>query len=297
MSGDLLVQEYGKYFNLKTVCLRAGCLTGETHAGVELHGFLSYLFKCGFYKKKYLIFGYKGKQVRDNLSSYDVATIIWELFKRPPKPGEIFNIGGGRKSNISVLEAIKKCELLTGNKFNFSYVNSARSGDHKFWITDMKKFKQQYPAWKLKYYIDDIFYQMLDYEKFKKVEINYYLENSVIFFKNNFKKRLNFLKKKKFLFLEISDFINNCISESKKIVLFCAGNSLICKNLDSNEINIKEISDDYKINHNSKVTYKDDISDDLLLECDNVIIADIEHQLNPAKNLLELSVKILVISL
>ena len=168
LSGDLLVQEYGKYFNLKTVCLRAGCLTGETHAGVELHGFLSYLFKCGFYKKKYLIFGYKGKQVRDNLSSYDVATIIWELFKRPPKPGEIFNIGGGRKSNISVLEAIKKCELLTGNKFNFSYVNSARSGDHKFWITDMKKFKQQYPAWKLKYYIDDIFYQMLDYEKFKK---------------------------------------------------------------------------------------------------------------------------------
>ena len=168
LSGDLLVQEYGKYFNLKTVCLRAGCLTGETHAGVELHGFLSYLFKCAFYKKKYIIFGYKGKQVRDNLSSYDVASIIWELYKMPPKPGEVFNIGGGRHSNISVIEAIKKCEILTGNKFNFSYVNKARIGDHKFWITDMKKFRKKYPRWKLKYNIDDIFYQMLDYEKFRK---------------------------------------------------------------------------------------------------------------------------------
>tara|TARA_B100000989_G_C19530968_1_gene469845 strand:- start:5183 stop:6232 length:1050 start_codon:yes stop_codon:yes gene_type:complete len=168
LSGDLLVQEYGKYFNLKTVCLRAGCLTGETHAGVELHGFLSYLFKCAFYKKKYLIFGYKGKQVRDNLSSYDVASIIWELYKNPPSPGEVFNIGGGRASNISVLEAIKKCEILTGNKFNFSYIDKSRSGDHKFWITDMKKFKKKYPNWKLKYNIDDIFNQMLDYEKFRK---------------------------------------------------------------------------------------------------------------------------------
>ena len=168
LSGDLLVQEYGKYFNLKTVCLRAGCLTGETHAGVELHGFLSYLFKCGFYKKKYIIFGYKGKQVRDNLSSYDVASIIWELYKMPPKPGEVFNIGGGRYSNISVIEAIKKCEILTGNKFNFSYVNKARIGDHKFWITDMKKFRKKYPRWKLKYNIDDIFNQMLDYENSRK---------------------------------------------------------------------------------------------------------------------------------
>ena len=168
LSGDLLVQEYGKYFNLKTVCLRAGCLTGETHAGVELHGFLSYLFKCGYYKKKYIIFGYKGKQVRDNLSSYDVASIIWELYKMPPKPGEVFNIGGGRYSNISVIEAIKKCEILTGNKFNFAYVNKARIGDHKFWITDMKKFRKKYPRWKLKYNIDDIFNQMLDYEKSRK---------------------------------------------------------------------------------------------------------------------------------
>ena len=167
LSGDLLVQEYGKYFGLKTCCLRAGCLTGETHAGVELHGFLSYLFKSAYYKRKYYIYGYKGKQVRDNLSSYDVSTIIWELYNKPPIPGEIFNIGGGRESNISILEAIKKCEAITKKKFDFKYVNTERSGDHKFWITNMKKFKKRYPKWKIKYSIDDIFLQMLDYENFR----------------------------------------------------------------------------------------------------------------------------------
>ena len=166
LSGDLLVQEYGKYFNLKTVSLRAGCLTGDNHAGVELHGFLSYLFKCSFYKKKYFIYGYKGKQVRDNLSSYDVASIIWEIYKKPPKPGEVFNIGGSRSSNISILEAVKKCEKITGNKFNYKYINKPRSGDHKFWITNMNKFKKKYPKWKIKYAIDDIFKQMNEYEKF-----------------------------------------------------------------------------------------------------------------------------------
>ena len=167
LSGDLLVQEYGKYFGIRTCCLRAGCLTGETHAGVELHGFLSYLFKSAYYKKKYFIYGYKGKQVRDNLSSYDVSTIIWELYNKPSMPGEIFNIGGGRESNISVLEAIDKCEAITKNKFNFEYVNVERSGDHQFWITNMKKFKKKYPKWKIKYSIDDILLQMLDYENFR----------------------------------------------------------------------------------------------------------------------------------
>ena len=167
LSGDLLVQEYGKYFGIKTCCLRAGCLTGETHAGVELHGFLSYLFKSAYYKKKYYIYGYKGKQVRDNLSSYDVSTIIWELYNKPSIPGEIFNIGGGRESNVSVLEAINKCEGITKNKFDFKFVNVERSGDHKFWITDMNKFKKRYPKWKIKYSIDDILLQMLDYENFR----------------------------------------------------------------------------------------------------------------------------------
>ena len=167
LSGDLLVQEYGKYFGIRTCCLRAGCLTGETHAGVELHGFLSYLFKSAYYKKKYYIYGYKGKQVRDNLSSYDVSTIIWELYNNPSMPGEVFNIGGGRESNVSILEAINKCESITKNKFNFKHVNVERSGDHKFWITNMKKFKKKYPKWKIKYSIDDILFQMLDYENFR----------------------------------------------------------------------------------------------------------------------------------
>ena len=167
LSGDLLVQEYGKYFGIRTCCLRAGCLTGETHAGVELHGFLSYLFKSAYYKKKYYIYGYKGKQVRDNLSSFDVSTIIWELYCKPSMPGEVFNIGGGRESNVSVLEAINKCEVITKNKFNFKFVNTERSGDHKFWITNMKKFKTRYPKWKIKYRIDDILLQMLDYENFR----------------------------------------------------------------------------------------------------------------------------------
>jgi len=167
LSGDLLVQEYGKYFGLNTCCLRAGCLTGENHAGVELHGFLSYLFKSSYYQNKYFIYGYKGKQVRDNLSSYDVSTIIYELYKNPPKPGEVFNIGGGRDSNISILEAIEKCQNLTKKKFNYKYINKARSGDHKFWISDMSKFKKYYPRWKLKYNIDDILSHMLDYENFK----------------------------------------------------------------------------------------------------------------------------------
>jgi len=167
LSGDLLVQEYGKYFGIRTCCLRAGCLTGETHAGVELHGFLSYLFKSAYYKKKYYIYGYKGKQVRDNLSSFDVSTIIWELYCKPSMPGEVFNIGGGRESNVSVLEAINKCEVITKNKFNFKFVNIERSGDHKFWITNMKKFKTRYPKWKIKYSINDILLQMLDYENFR----------------------------------------------------------------------------------------------------------------------------------
>ena len=112
LSADILCQEFGKYFGIKTCSLRAGCLTGDNHSGVELHGFLSYLFKCSYYNKKYKIFGYKGKQVRDNLSAEDVAEIIWQIFKKKPKPGEVFNIGGGRQSNVSIIEAIKSVKKL-----------------------------------------------------------------------------------------------------------------------------------------------------------------------------------------
>lgn len=166
LSADIFTQEYGKYFNLKTICLRAGCLTGENHSGVELHGFLSYLFKCAFYKKKYEILGHKGKQVRDNLSSEDVAEIIYLIFKKAPNNGTVYNIGGGRKSNVSILEAIIQCEKLTKNKFIYSYSPKARVGDHKFWITDMTKFKKDYPSWRLKKNINNILNDMFEYEKF-----------------------------------------------------------------------------------------------------------------------------------
>jgi CDP-paratose 2-epimerase len=167
LSADIMSQEYGKYFGLKTCCLRAGCLTGQNHSSVELHGFLSYLFKCAYYNKNYNIFGYKGKQVRDNLSSFDVASIIWELYKKKPEPGEVFNIGGGRDSNISIFEAINKCELITKNKFKYRYIPKARKGDHRFWISDMKKFKLKYKNWKLKLKIDDVIEEMNSYENFK----------------------------------------------------------------------------------------------------------------------------------
>ena len=167
LSADILTQEYGKYFNLKTICLRAGCLTGHNHSGVALHGFLSYLFKCSFYKKKYQIFGYKGKQVRDNLSADDVAEIIYLIFNKNPKNGTIYNIGGGRESNISILEAIKKCQELTKNKFERTYTPKERIGDHKFWITDMTKFKTDFPTFKIKKNIDNILSDMLEYEKYQ----------------------------------------------------------------------------------------------------------------------------------
>lgn len=167
LSADVLTQEYGKYFGLKTCSLRAGCLTGENHSSVELHGFLSYLFKCSYYKKKYKIFGYKGKQVRDNLSAIDVSSIIWELFKKKPVPGEVFNIGGGRDSNVSILEAINKCEKVTNNIVKFKYINTPRKGDHKFWITNMKKFKSKYKSWKIQLNIDDVLNEMHSYENYK----------------------------------------------------------------------------------------------------------------------------------
>lgn len=166
LAADIYVQEYGKYFGLNTCCLRAGCLTGENHSGVELHGFLSYLFKCAYYKKKYNVYGYKGKQVRDNLSSLDVANIIYKISKKFPDKGEVFNIGGGRDSNISILEAIYKLENLIKKKIDYKILEKNRSGDHKFWITDMKKFKNYYKDWKIQLDINNIFKDMLDYENF-----------------------------------------------------------------------------------------------------------------------------------
>ena len=147
---DLIVQEYGKNDGLKTVCFRAGCITGPNHSGAELHGFLSYLVKSALNRKKYHIFGYKGKQVRDNIHSYDLIKCFWNYFKNPKK-GEVYNIGGGRKSNCSVIEALNYIESLTNIKVKRVYKKGNRIGDHIWYISDTKKFKKHYPKWKQEY--------------------------------------------------------------------------------------------------------------------------------------------------
>ncbi|MDX1484636.1 MAG: NAD-dependent epimerase/dehydratase family protein [Alphaproteobacteria bacterium] len=149
-ASDLLVQEYGRYFGMKTVCFRGGCLTGPNHAGVELHGFLSYLMKCATHGIEYKVFGYKGKQVRDNIHSHDLVNAIWSFYQHP-RSAEIYNVGGGRECSCSVLEAIKLCEKITGRPLKWSYIDDNRSGDHMWWITDMRRFRGHYPEWRQSY--------------------------------------------------------------------------------------------------------------------------------------------------
>lgn len=146
VAADIMVQEYGRYFNMPTCVLRGGCLTGPNHSGVELHGFLSYLLKVNITKGEYTIFGYKGKQVRDNIHSYDVARFIEEFFKNP-RAAEVYNIGGGRDNSISILEAFKLAEDVTGNRMNYKYSDKNRSGDHMCYISDLSKMKAHYPNW------------------------------------------------------------------------------------------------------------------------------------------------------
>ena len=147
---DLIVQEYGKNVGLKTVCFRAGCITGPNHSGAKLHGFLSYLIKKTLSNKKYTIIGYKGKQVRDNLHSYDLINCFWEFYKKP-KRGAVYNIGGGRFSNCSIIEAIEEIEKLANIKIKKKIIKQNRVGDHVWYITNNKKFKKDYPGWKQKY--------------------------------------------------------------------------------------------------------------------------------------------------
>ena len=149
-AADLMVQEYGHYFGLKTACFRGGCLTGPGHSGAQLHGFLSYLMKCAVSGQPYKILGYKGKQVRDNIHSFDLVNAFWQFFKNP-RMGEVYNIGGGRHANCSILEAIALCEELTGKPMNWSYVDVNRIGDHVWWISDIRRFQSHYPEWKITY--------------------------------------------------------------------------------------------------------------------------------------------------
>jgi CDP-paratose 2-epimerase len=150
-SGDLYVQEYGRYFGLKTGVFRCGCITGPNHKGAELHGFLSYLVKCVVYDKHYKIFGYKGKQVRDNIHSKDLIEMFWHFYQNPGY-GDIYNAGGGRKNSISILEAIDLINQIAGKKWkNFSFQHEHRIGDHVWYVTNYEKFSKKYPYWKIKY--------------------------------------------------------------------------------------------------------------------------------------------------
>lgn len=150
VAADILVQEYGKYFGMKTGVFRGGCLTGPNHSGTQLHGFLSYLMKCAVTGDHYSIFGYKGKQVRDNIHSHDLVNMFWHFYQNP-RMGEVYNAGGGRFSNCSMTEGIALCEKIAGKKMNYTYVDDNRIGDHIWYISDLTKFKSHYPAWSWKY--------------------------------------------------------------------------------------------------------------------------------------------------
>jgi CDP-paratose 2-epimerase len=163
VSADILVQEYGKYFGLNTVCFRGGCLTGPNHKGAELHGFLSYLVKCCVHEKKYKVFGYKAKQVRDNIHSLDLIK-AFEQFMLSPKQGEIYNIGGGTYSNVSMLEAIEKIENLCSKKLDYSITEEHRIGDHIWYISDLRKYMNDYPDWKITRNVDSILEEMVSFE-------------------------------------------------------------------------------------------------------------------------------------
>jgi CDP-paratose 2-epimerase len=161
VAADVMVQEYGRYFDMKTACLRGGCLTGPNHSGVELHGFLSYLVKCNLTGRKYTIFGYKGKQVRDNIHALDVARFI-EAFVEAPRSGEVYNLGGGRDNSCSILEAFQLIEDISGKEMVYDYNEQNRSGDHICYISDLSKMKAHYPEWDISKSLKDIFTEIHD---------------------------------------------------------------------------------------------------------------------------------------
>ena len=155
VAADIIVQEYGKYFDMKTVSFRGGCLTGPLHSGAKLHGFLAYLIKCILTDEEYTIFGYQGKQVRDNIHSYDLVNAFYHFYQNP-RCGEVYNIGGSRHSNCSMLEAINIAESIIGKKLKYTYTDRNRSGDHIWYISDVNKFQSHYPQWQYKYNLNNI---------------------------------------------------------------------------------------------------------------------------------------------
>jgi CDP-paratose 2-epimerase len=161
VAADVMVQEYGRYFGITTCCLRGGCLTGPNHSGVELHGFLSYLVKCNLEGKQYTVFGYKAKQVRDNIHSLDVARFMWE-FAQAPRCGEVYNLGGGKQNSCSMSEAFHRVEALSGKKMNTVYSDKNREGDHICYYSDLRKMKEHYPKWDISKSLDDIFSEIVE---------------------------------------------------------------------------------------------------------------------------------------
>jgi CDP-paratose 2-epimerase len=147
---------------MKTATFRGGCLTGPAHSGAELHGFLAYLVKCGVTGKPYTVFGYKGKQVRDNIHSHDLVSAFWHFFEAPKTGGSVYNMGGSRHSNCSMIEAIQVIEELTGKKLNFKLTDQARAGDHIWWISDVRKFQKDYPGWSYQYDLRTILKEIVD---------------------------------------------------------------------------------------------------------------------------------------
>lgn len=155
VAADVLVQEYGRYFGMPTVCFRGGCLTGPQHAGAQLHGFLAYLMKCTVTGSPYTVFGYKGKQVRDNIHAHDVVR-AFDAFVNNPRPAAVYNLGGGRSSNVSMLEAIEKCQEISGRELSYEISDQARIGDHQWYVSDLSAFEADYPSWQLTFGIDEV---------------------------------------------------------------------------------------------------------------------------------------------
>ena len=169
-AADVVAQEYGRYFGMKVGIFRGGCLTGPSHSGVELHGFLSYLVKVAVTGKTYKVFGYKGKQVRDNIHSYDVIQ-AFEAFRQRPRPGEVYNLGGGRENSVSILESFDLVEDLTGRKVNWEYIENNRIGDHICYISDLRKMKSHFPGWGITRSLTEIFQEIVTAEKARPVAV------------------------------------------------------------------------------------------------------------------------------
>ena len=165
VAADVLAQEYGRYFGMKTATFRGGCLTGPAHSGAELHGFLAYLVKCVVTGRPYTIYGYKGKQVRDNIHSYDLVNAFWHFFQQPREGGAVYNMGGSRHSNCSMLEAIRMAEDLCGRELNYTLSDEARSGDHIWWISDVRRFRRDYPEWEYRYDMRKIMEEIVEATK------------------------------------------------------------------------------------------------------------------------------------